>query len=48
MYSGRGIGMNVIKTEVEKLGGTLRVDSEEGVGTVLTATLPILWRRPSP
>ncbi len=48
MYSGRGIGMNVIKTEVERLGGTLRVDSEERVGTVLTATLPVLWRRPPP
>ena len=47
MNAGRGIGMNAVKAEVEKLGGTLRVDSEEGVGTSLTVTLPVLLRRPA-
>lgn len=45
MNAGRGIGMNAVKAEVEKLGGQLRVDSEEGKGTTLTMTLPVLWRR---
>ncbi len=44
MNAGRGIGMSAVKAAVEKLGGTLRVSSTEGVGTTLTVILPVLWQ----
>ena len=44
-HAGRGIGMNVIKAEVQKLGGSLHVESKEGEGTTLTVSLPVLWDR---
>jgi two-component system, chemotaxis family, sensor kinase CheA len=44
--SGRGVGMNVVKAEVEKLGGTVRVASRHGFSTIFTITLPVIWRRP--
>ncbi|MCC7037825.1 MAG: Hpt domain-containing protein [Alphaproteobacteria bacterium] len=44
MNAGRGIGMSAVKAAVEKLGGTLRVSSTEGVGTALTVVLPVLWQ----
>lgn len=44
MNAGRGIGMSAVKMAVEKLGGTLRVSSTEGVGTALTVVLPVLWQ----
>ncbi len=43
--SGRGIGMNVVKAEAEKIGGTIRVASKHGFSTVFTITLPVIWRR---
>ncbi|EPX77976.1 hybrid sensor histidine kinase/response regulator [Salipiger mucosus] len=39
--SGRGVGMDVVKTNIEKLGGTITVDSEEGVGTVFSIKIPL-------
>lgn len=44
MNAGRGIGMSAVKVAVQKLGGTLRVSSTEGVGTALTVVLPVLWQ----
>ncbi|MEZ0224750.1 MAG: ATP-binding protein [Alphaproteobacteria bacterium] len=44
--SGRGIGMNVVKAEVERLGGYVRVDSKHGFSTTFTIRLPVIWRRP--
>ncbi|MBF0200796.1 MAG: Hpt domain-containing protein [Desulfamplus sp.] len=38
--SGRGVGMDVVKTTIQSLGGTVSVMSEEGAGTRLTLTLP--------
>ena len=35
-YSGRGVGMDVIAHNVAELGGTLLIDTEEGVGTTIT------------
>ena len=35
-YSGRGVGMDVIAHNVEELGGTLQIDTEEGIGTTIT------------
>ncbi len=39
--SGRGVGMDVVKTNISRLGGVIDVDSEVGVGTKFTLTLPI-------
>lgn len=46
MESGRGVGMNVVRREVEKLRGTLKVESREGQGATLLITLPVFWRQP--
>ncbi|MBF0207511.1 MAG: HAMP domain-containing histidine kinase [Oligoflexia bacterium] len=37
---GSGLGMFVIKTEVDKHNGTIKVNSEEGRGTVIDITIP--------
>jgi two-component system, chemotaxis family, sensor kinase CheA len=39
--SGRGVGMDVVKTNIAKLGGVVDITSEPGIGTKLTITLPI-------
>lgn len=39
--SGRGVGMDVVKTNIGKLGGVIDVHSEPGIGTKMTVTLPI-------
>jgi len=38
---GRGVGMDVVKTNIEKLGGTVDVDSTVNVGTIIRVTLPL-------
>lgn len=42
MISGRGIGLSAVRAEVEKLGGTIVVDSIEGEGTVFVMSLPLI------
>jgi two-component system chemotaxis sensor kinase CheA len=39
--SGRGVGMDVVKTNIGKLGGIIDIYSERGIGTKFTVTLPI-------
>jgi len=39
--SGRGVGMDIVKTNISKLGGIIDVHSELGIGTKMTVTLPI-------
>jgi len=39
--SGRGVGMDVVKTNITRLGGAVDIDSEKGRGTKVTITLPI-------
>lgn len=39
--SGRGVGMDVVRTNIEKLGGMVEVDSRQGQGTTFTVTLPL-------
>jgi two-component system, chemotaxis family, sensor kinase CheA len=39
--SGRGVGMDIVKTNISKLGGVIDVHSELGIGTKMTVTLPI-------
>lgn len=38
--SGRGVGMDVVKTTVERLGGSVRISSKKGVGTRIRIHLP--------
>ena len=40
-YSGRGVGMDVVKKNIEKVGGKLGVDSEKGKGSVFTIRIPL-------
>ena len=40
-YSGRGVGMDVVKSNVEKVGGTIVLDSKEDIGTVVTFKIPL-------
>ncbi len=39
--SGRGVGMDVVKTNIEKLGGSITIDTVLGKGTSFTITLPM-------
>jgi len=39
--SGRGVGMDVVRTNIAKLGGVIDVQSEPGINTKFTVTLPI-------
>ncbi|MDW5300029.1 MAG: chemotaxis protein CheA [Sedimentibacter sp.] len=40
-YSGRGVGMDVVKSNVEKVGGNVVLDSKEGIGTAVTFKIPL-------
>ncbi len=39
--SGRGVGMDVVRTKIESLGGSVKLDSKVGEGTKLTLKLPL-------
>jgi chemotaxis protein histidine kinase CheA/CheY-like chemotaxis protein len=39
--SGRGIGLDVVRSSVESLGGTVELLSEPGAGTTFTITVPV-------
>ncbi|CAA9265714.1 MAG: Signal transduction histidine kinase CheA / CheW-like domain, partial [uncultured Blastococcus sp.] len=39
--SGRGVGMDVVKTNIESIGGTIEVESEAGRGTVCRLRIPL-------
>lgn len=39
--SGRGVGMDVVKTNIEKIGGSVDISSEVGVGTTLKVKIPL-------
>ncbi|MDR9778423.1 ATP-binding protein, partial [Rhizobium hidalgonense] len=39
--SGRGVGMDVVQSEIKLLGGTVSADSVAGKGTRLTLRLPL-------
>jgi len=39
--SGRGVGMDVVKTNVEKIGGKVEVDSRMGKGTTIRMRIPL-------
>ena len=39
--SGRGVGMDVVKRNIEELRGTIDLESEVGIGTTMTIRLPL-------
>lgn len=39
--SGRGVGMDVVKKNIESLGGRVEIESYAGVGTTITIRLPL-------
>lgn len=39
--SGRGVGMDVVMSNIKKLGGIVKVETEDGYGTTLTIALPL-------
>ncbi len=39
--SDRGAGMDVVKTNIEKIGGAIEIDTEVGVGTTVNIKLPL-------
>ena len=39
--SGRGVGMDVVMSNIKKLGGAVKVETEEGFGSTFTIVLPL-------
>jgi len=39
--SGRGVGLDVVKTTIESLGGTIEISSTEGKGSLFSIQLPL-------
>lgn len=39
--SGRGVGLDVVKSKIESLGGLVTIDSEEGKGSLFSIQLPL-------
>lgn len=40
-FSGRGVGMDVVVKNIQKIGGVLDIDSVEGQGTTMTMKIPL-------
>lgn len=40
-FSGRGVGMDVVKKNIEKIGGTVTIESTKGVGTNIFFKIPL-------
>ncbi|WP_439882797.1 chemotaxis protein CheA [Pontibacter sp. MBLB2868] len=39
-FSGRGVGLDVVKNAIDSIGGRLKIDSQKGKGTTFTLQLP--------
>ncbi|MBU6276208.1 MAG: chemotaxis protein CheA [Planctomycetes bacterium] len=39
--SGRGVGMDVVRTNIEAIGGTVELDSRPGLGTTVRVRIPL-------
>ena len=40
-FSGRGVGMDVVRTNIEKIGGTVDIESRPGAGTTVKMKIPL-------
>jgi two-component system, chemotaxis family, sensor kinase CheA len=40
-FSGRGVGMDVVRTNVERIGGTVEIDSRPGLGATVKMKIPL-------
>jgi len=40
-YSGRGVGLDVVKSNIEKIGGTVIIESKKGLGTNIILKIPL-------
>lgn len=40
-FSGRGVGMDVVKKNIEKIGGDISIESELGKGSIFTIKIPL-------
>ena len=40
-FSGRGVGMDVVRTNIEKIGGTVELESQPGQGTTVRMKIPL-------
>lgn len=40
VYQGTGLGMSIVKALLEQMGGTIHVESQEGIGSTFTVTIP--------
>ena len=40
MYHGTGLGMSIVKSLIDKMGGSIEVSSREGEGSEFVITLP--------
>ena len=40
-FSGRGVGMDVVKKNIDKIGGTVQIDSNPGTGTTFSIKIPL-------
>jgi two-component system, chemotaxis family, sensor kinase CheA len=40
-FSGRGVGMDVVTTNIEAIGGSIHIESYEGKGTIITLKIPL-------
>ena len=40
-FSGRGVGMDVVRTNIEKIGGTVDIESRLGRGTTVRMKIPL-------
>ncbi|SDA70898.1 Signal transduction histidine kinase [Pseudomonas sp. NFACC15-1] len=47
-YGGTGLGLPIARTLAERMGGTLRAQSEEGQGSVFTLEIPLALSRQAP
>lgn len=41
-YSGRGVGMDVVKQNIDMIGGSISIDSKKDKGTTVTITIPLM------
>ena len=39
--SGRGVGMDVVRTNIESIGGTIDISSQRGIGTIVRVRIPL-------